>query len=291
MAKVSVLGSGMMGSALSRALLAKSHDVMVLDLDKSRMEPLVALGATAAGSPAELAEHADVFLPSLPTYDGLRGFLAADGVVDAMKGSMIVQLSSGSPETVTAFGEFIDGTDIDYLEGRIKTYPKEIGKSGSKIIFSGDEKVFEEAKPVLSALAEFLVYMGPELSTVAVLDEAVVVTSYGQFWGWLLAAKLCQAHGVSPMTLLEITRETVGLNFDDLEEAGIPDLISGNYRDGEGTANLRTWMDAGAQTRAAIDAAGLDTDIFDLIQGLLDKADNSGYRGKSIHAIAEVLTK
>jgi 3-hydroxyisobutyrate dehydrogenase-like beta-hydroxyacid dehydrogenase len=55
-----VLGSGMMGSSLSRAFLAGGHDVKGLDLDTKKTEPLVQLGATAAKDGAELAEHAEI---------------------------------------------------------------------------------------------------------------------------------------------------------------------------------------------------------------------------------------
>jgi 3-hydroxyisobutyrate dehydrogenase-like beta-hydroxyacid dehydrogenase len=291
MARVSVLGSGMMGSALSRAFLAAGHDVKVLDLDQKKTEPLVQLGATAATDGVELAKHAEILIPSLPTYGAFQSFLESDGVLPALKGATIVQLSSGSPAVVEAFAHFIDGTGVDYIEGRIKTYPSQIGKGGSKIIFSGREDVFRKSEPVLGALAEHLVYLGPVLETVSVLDEGVVTASYGQIWSLIVAAKMCQSHGVSPLTFLELVRETTKLNLDAIEEIGFPEIISGDYRDDSGTATIRTWVDAANQTADAIRKSGLDSSVFDSINDLLKKADSAGHGDKSIHVIAEFMSK
>jgi 3-hydroxyisobutyrate dehydrogenase-like beta-hydroxyacid dehydrogenase len=291
MARVSVLGSGMMGSALSRVLLKGGHDVMVLDLDPEKTKPLVELGATAASSEVELAEHAEVLIPSLPSYAPFEAFLKKDDVLSTMKGKTIVQLSSGSPQTVQAFSEFIAGTGVDYLEGRIKNYPKDIGSENSKIIFSGDEDIFLRSRPVLSALAARLEYLGPNLVAVSVLDEAVVTASYGQFWSLALAGRFVQAHGISPLTLLELLRETTPVNLDDVGEVGYPDLISGEHRENSGTAPLPVWISAGEETINAIRAAGLDTSVLESIQALLTAAVDKGLGNKGIMSIADVLAK
>ncbi|MUL49875.1 NAD(P)-dependent oxidoreductase [Mycobacterium sp. CBMA360] len=291
MAKVSVIGSGMMGSALTRALLKGGHDVMVFDLDVTKSEPLAALGASVAKNSQELAEHADFLIPSLPSYRGLEGFVKSEGVIAALQGTVIVQLSSGSPEMVQAFGELIANAGVGYLEGRIKNYPEDVGKPGSKIICSGDERLFAKAEPVLEALAEHVDYVSDQLEAVAALDEAVVTASYGQIWAMMLAGKLCQKYGVSPMVLLELTKETSLLNMADLEETGYPDLVSGNFRDDLDTATMTVWADSGEMTLEAIDAAGLDTTVFSAIQDLLRKAEKAGLANRGIHAIADVMAK
>jgi 3-hydroxyisobutyrate dehydrogenase-like beta-hydroxyacid dehydrogenase len=291
MANVSVLGCGMMGSALTRALLKGGHKVMVFDLETSKTEPLVAAGATAAQDALELAGHGSILLPSLPSYAGLQRFLELEGALSVLQNKTIVQLSSGTPGAVQALFKFIDGTGVNYLEGRIKNYPKDVGNPGSKIIFSGQEDVFDEARPVLAALAEHLEYLGPRLETVAALDEAVLTASYGQIWGMMLAGKLCQAYGVTPLTLLELTKETIVLNLNDLEATGYPDLVSGTFRDDLDTATITTWADAADQTLDALRTAGLDTTAFETIQSLMKKAEKEGLGDRGIHAMAEMMAK
>lgn len=291
MAKVSVLGAGMMGSALSRALLDGGHDVKVLDLDVEKTKPLVEAGATAASTAMELVEHAEFLIPSLPSYGAFEGFLKADGILAALKGKTVIQLSSGSPQSVQDFSDFIADTGVDYLEGRIKNYPKDIGTAESKIIFSGDESIFLRSKLMLSALAARLEYLGTQLVAASVLDEAVVTASYGQFWSLALAGQFVQAHGVSPMALLELLKETTLLNLGDVEAVGYPDLIRGEYRENDGTAPLPVWMSAAEETIKAVRAAGLDTSVLESIQGLLTAAVDKGLGNSGIMAIADVLKK
>jgi 3-hydroxyisobutyrate dehydrogenase-like beta-hydroxyacid dehydrogenase len=289
MTKVSVLGSGMMGSALTRALLKGGHDVMVFDLDDEKMAPLIADGAKCASDSLDLITFGDVLIPSLPSYKGLQGFLGTEGVLAALKGKTLVQLSSGSPTTVTEFSEFIAGSGVKYLEGRIKNYPKDVGNPGSKIIFSGDEDVFAGVKPIMGALAEHLEFVSPQLEAVSALDQGVVTASYGQIWGMMLAGRLCQAYGVSPLKLLELVQETSPLNMEDLEATGYPDLVAGKFRNDLDTATITTWRDAADMTLDTIRAAGLDDSVFQGIQTLMRDAEKKGFGDRAIHAIADEM--
>jgi hypothetical protein len=111
------------------------------------MEPLVEGGATAAKDAVDLAKHADILLPSLPTYGGLEKFLQSEGVLPALQGKTIIQLSSGSPETVQAFSEFIDGTGVDYLEGRIKNYQRISATAGRRSFSRGTKTYSSRTSP------------------------------------------------------------------------------------------------------------------------------------------------
>jgi 3-hydroxyisobutyrate dehydrogenase-like beta-hydroxyacid dehydrogenase len=289
MSKVSVLGSGLMGSALTRALLKGGHEVQVFDLDLDKTKPLAAAGATVASNAVELLKFGDFFIPSVTGYEGLQGLLEQDGVLPAMKGKTILQLSSGPPTTVRAFGEYIAGTGVHHLEGRIKSYPKDIGRQGSKIIFAGQEELFEQAKPVTSSLAEHLVYLGPRLETVAVIDEAVVTATYGQIWALMLGGKMCKDYGVSPLILLDIIKETTQLNLEDVETNGYPDLINGEFKVNTATSTISAWVDAGDKTLEAIRGAKLDTTIFEAIHSLVKDINGEGRGDRALFSIVDVM--
>ncbi|MFJ8198934.1 NAD(P)-dependent oxidoreductase [Streptomyces sp. NPDC096152] len=65
---VSVLGTGIMGSAMARNLLKAGHTVRVWNRTRAKAEPLAADGARIADTPAEAVRDADVVLTML--YDG-----------------------------------------------------------------------------------------------------------------------------------------------------------------------------------------------------------------------------
>ena len=60
MAKVGFVGLGIMGEPMCRNLLAKGHDVTVYNRTPAKMGPLVAAGANAAASLADLVRRSEV---------------------------------------------------------------------------------------------------------------------------------------------------------------------------------------------------------------------------------------
>jgi 3-hydroxyisobutyrate dehydrogenase-like beta-hydroxyacid dehydrogenase len=69
---IGFVGLGQMGGPMSRRLLAAGHALVVHDLRAEAVDALVAEGAKAAGSPAEVTERAEVVLVSLPTPEAVR---------------------------------------------------------------------------------------------------------------------------------------------------------------------------------------------------------------------------
>jgi 3-hydroxyisobutyrate dehydrogenase-like beta-hydroxyacid dehydrogenase len=81
--RVAVLGTGIMGSAMARNLVAAGLPTTVWDRSRQATERLVALGAVAAPSPAEAVREARVVITMLPTADVVESVVfdghAADG--------------------------------------------------------------------------------------------------------------------------------------------------------------------------------------------------------------------
>ena len=60
--RIALTGLGPMGSAMARRLIAAGHDLTVFNRTAASTEPLAALGATVAPSPAEAVKTADIAL-------------------------------------------------------------------------------------------------------------------------------------------------------------------------------------------------------------------------------------
>ena len=83
--RVAVVGVGIMGTAIARRLLERGHDVAVFDLDRSKLEPLVAQGACAPGSAAEASLGAAFVITSLNSAAIVRAAVfGIDGVAEAL---------------------------------------------------------------------------------------------------------------------------------------------------------------------------------------------------------------
>ena len=88
---IGVIGLGFMGSAISAHIVAAGYDLIGFDIDRQRLEMLLAKGGRAASSTREVAEKAAVVLTSLPSLaafeDVIRG---PEGILSARREGLIV---------------------------------------------------------------------------------------------------------------------------------------------------------------------------------------------------------
>jgi len=109
MDSIGYIGLGIMGSGMARNLLAKGFDLTVWNRTPEKMTPLVEAGATAAASPADLAERSDVVLVCVSdTADVEDVVLGEDGIIHGLRpGSVVVDHSTISPKATVALAEAV----------------------------------------------------------------------------------------------------------------------------------------------------------------------------------------
>jgi 3-hydroxyisobutyrate dehydrogenase len=88
-ARVAVLGTGIMGSAMARNLVSAGLRTTVWDRSPAATAPLSDAGALAAGSPAAAVEDAQVVITMLPTAEVIDSVIFAGGVVAALAGGAV----------------------------------------------------------------------------------------------------------------------------------------------------------------------------------------------------------
>ena len=81
--KVGFLGLGAMGGAMAANLLKAGHEVTVWNRSPAAAQPLVALGAKVAKSPAEAA-RGEAVLSMLANDAAVRAVILDGGVLEAM---------------------------------------------------------------------------------------------------------------------------------------------------------------------------------------------------------------
>jgi 3-hydroxyisobutyrate dehydrogenase-like beta-hydroxyacid dehydrogenase len=77
MDRVGIIGLGKMGMPIARNLAERGFEV--IGYRRSGSPELTASGGTAAGSPAEVAERADVLLSILPDAAAVEEVVCGDG--------------------------------------------------------------------------------------------------------------------------------------------------------------------------------------------------------------------
>jgi 3-hydroxyisobutyrate dehydrogenase len=99
--KIGIAGVGRMGAAIADRLIGQGQAVTVWNRTAARTEPLKALGAGVAATPAELVEAVDVVVTILTdgtaldaVYGGADGLLAGP-----VAGKLVIEMSTVRPGT------------------------------------------------------------------------------------------------------------------------------------------------------------------------------------------------
>jgi 3-hydroxyisobutyrate dehydrogenase-like beta-hydroxyacid dehydrogenase len=161
MAAVGVIGLGAMGSRIARRLLDSGHDLVVWNRTQEKLEPLVALGAEPAASPADAAQRADAVITMVADPSALEAVTEGPAGVAAGAGdsTTVIEMSTVGPSAVarlaSALGENAQLIDAPVLGGLTEA------ESGTLNVFAGGpERLVERWTPTLSALGEVL-HVGP----------------------------------------------------------------------------------------------------------------------------------
>lgn len=155
MPKVGYLGLGAMGGALS-SHLAKGHDLVVIDRNPAAMQALVAQGASAAASAAELARACDIIILCLPRTSDVRDALfAPGGLAEGLTaGKLVIDQTSGNPGQTAKIADDLAKKGVLMMDAPVSGGIPAAQAGKVTIIASGRDAAWVRAEPVLRAMTE-----------------------------------------------------------------------------------------------------------------------------------------
>src|SRR5712691_6389886 len=119
---VGFIGLGKMGRPMTQRLVAAGFTVHVFNRSRGAVDALVAEGATAAGSAAEVAQRAEVVMTALPTPDSVQSVYAEMAGV-ARKGQIYIDHSTVSPGLNRWCAEQLKAKGADFLDAPVSGGP------------------------------------------------------------------------------------------------------------------------------------------------------------------------
>ncbi|MEV0230354.1 NAD(P)-binding domain-containing protein [Nonomuraea sp. NPDC050786] len=185
---ISVLGLGLMGSALAASLIEAGHRVTVWNRTAAKADPLVARGATRAATAAEAVEASPLVIVCLLDYPSVLEVLKDV----PLEGRVIANLTTGRPAEARETAEWVAGRGGEYLDGGIMAVPQMIATPGALILYSGSQPAFDRYEQAFAAMAAPR-YVGADPGMAPLLDLAMLTGMYGQIAGYLEAAALVRA--------------------------------------------------------------------------------------------------
>ncbi len=262
---VSVVGLGPMGQAMVRAFLEAGVEVTVWNRSPEKVDAMVELGAKRATTVADALDANEVTVLSLTHYAAMYQVLGE--ATGHLKGKVIANLSSDSPEKARKGAEWVRSHGAQFLSGGVMSAGDNIAHPASYIFYSGPREVFDAHAELLRPLSP-QEYLGEDDGLAQVFYQGLLTI----FHPWLLAFDQATAmidgagHDIAAFVPFAIRSAAAFPYF--MEEFSVA-----NQNGGWASLASLKMMDAGAQH--VIDASeevGVDAVLSHAAQALWRKA-------------------
>ena len=249
-----------MGKPMALNLRKKGVDVVVHNRSRAAVDALVAAGATAAGSPAEVARAARVIITMLPDGPDVEKVLEGpNGVFGAMqKGTVIVDSSTIAPAIARRLASRAAELGASMLDAPVSG--GEIGAIDATLTFmvGGDAAALESVREILGAMGkpERIVHVGESGAgqickvcnqivlggTMSVVAEAIALSRKAgvdpmkvraALMGGFAQSRVLEVHGERMITgnwkpgfKAKLFKKDFGIAMNTLNEYGVPATAS-----------------------------------------------------------------
>jgi len=202
--RVGFIGLGIMGRGMARNLLKAGFELRVWNRTASRMAELVAEGAVAFTSPAELAAHSDLIITCVSDTPDVEAVMCGEnGVIAGAKpGALAIDMSTISPQTTQAIAAELATRGIEMLDAPVSGGSEGAARGTLTIMVGGDAEQVARAMPVFQAMGKTITHVGGHGAgqTVKLVNQIMVVVNA---LGMSEALLFAQAGGVDPRKALE----------------------------------------------------------------------------------------
>jgi 2-hydroxy-3-oxopropionate reductase len=161
--RIGFIGLGIMGKPMAANLLAAGFELTVHSRSAGPVDALVAVGATRASSPSEVAAASDITITMLPdTPDVEQVLLGSDGVRHgATAGSLVIDMSSIDPGPTRTMAQALAAGDVAMLDAPVSGGERGAIDATLSIMIGGHDDAVARAMPIFEALGKTIVHVGP----------------------------------------------------------------------------------------------------------------------------------
>jgi len=280
--KVSVLGLGLMGSALARALLAKGYEVTVWNRSPEKSAEFEGL-ARVAHSVLDACAASSVVVVCLLNYGAGDALMRSREVESMLSGKTLIQLSTGSPADARRTSAWARTCGAAYLDGAILASPSMVGTDQAKVLVSGPKGVFDRNVELFQALTPDPSFCGEEVGRADALDHAALELSAGCSVVLYHAMALCAAESIPFEDLFDLARPF----REGYVERVTSGITTGDFP--SGNASIHTWV-AWAETLVRVaDDAGVSASLPQALLECLNRTVELGQGDKDFPAVYEAF--
>ena len=226
--KVTILGTGLMGSAVGERLLDAGHELTVWNRTRSKAEALAELGASVAASPAEAVAAGDPIIVLLKDAEAIRQVLLQQAPLANLDGKTVLQMSTVAPWDSQNIDTSVRAAGGSYLEAPVLGSTPQARQGELWVMVGAGQKQFEAWQGLFQELGDDPLYIGPvgRAATLKLALNQLLVSLVASF-GVSLAMVL---RGDVPLELfLRIVRES-SLHSPQFEKK-LPRMLDRDFSD------------------------------------------------------------
>jgi 2-hydroxy-3-oxopropionate reductase len=202
--RIGFVGLGTMGTPMARNLMKHAFALTVWARRPEAMAPLVAAGAAAGESAAQVAAASDVTITMVTDTRAVEEVtLGERGIVrGARPGSVVIDHSTIAPDSARRIARELRGRDIEMLDAPVSGGSAAAEAGTLAVMVGGPGSVLEHVKPLLSCYAKSIVHIGPSGAGQVAKACNQICTIVNQL-GAAEAMLLAERAGVDPRAVKE----------------------------------------------------------------------------------------
>lgn len=163
MSKIGFIGLGRMGRPMATNMARKGFDLVVLDINKDAVAALVAAGANAGASVADIARQCDIVVTMLPSSVEVEQVaLGPDGIfANAPKGALLMDMSTIDPLATDRLAAAAVNHGLTMVDAPVGRLAEHADRGESLFMVGASSADFARVKPLMDAMGNAIYHCGP----------------------------------------------------------------------------------------------------------------------------------
>jgi 3-hydroxyisobutyrate dehydrogenase-like beta-hydroxyacid dehydrogenase len=277
----SVIGTGVLGAAVTCALLQANYAVTIWNRTEAKTEPLQSLGAKKTTSVAKAVRASQLVFICLTDCATTKAVLDVDDVTTQLPHRTLLQLGTSTAQDARESEAWATRYGSNYLDGTIMAYAKSVGAKDTMIFVSGEKTCFLRWEPYFKTLGGDVRYLGAAIGAAATLDMAFHCYLVGSLIGLIQGALLCEAENLRVDVLASVFAEGTSA------KERLDRIYNNSYDHSDATINL--WHRALQQLEKHTRDAGVNSDLSISASSFFHRAVSAGLGDQDIAALFKVL--
>ncbi|MDX2316045.1 MAG: NAD(P)-binding domain-containing protein [Gammaproteobacteria bacterium] len=293
MTTIGFIGLGRMGRPMASNMQQKGYSLLAYDIVDEPVKALVALGASAAASIAELAAQCQTIITVLPSHAEVETVILGEGGVlaNASPGTLIMDMSTVDPASTDRVAAALADAGMRFVDAPIGRLASHADRGESLFMVGASDGDFDQVRPLLETMGTEIHHCGGPGSGIRtkLVNNYLAITScqmnaealaLTQRFGLDLDKTLSVIHGttatngqlkinyatkvlsgdIEPGFQIDLAHKDLSLVMGAANAAQVPMAIGAAARESLSMARARGWggKDFSALLDALCETAGLE---------------------------------